>query len=597
MVKKAKEKSDIDTLRDQARKLVRGYNGSSSADDELLHVVKKYEDQFNVAGKPKSYTAPDTFLNNALQSLSRSWKNSTSLNDLFTQLEQAGTHVVRHEDVFIKPVMQRAETNGKQQPWKDFEFPSRLAMVMSALQEQDIHTDQIEIHVSQINPNSMRKRPYVIVNVYDDADKDNGGLQITVCDQKGEISFTSDMIYKADYFKDMDKTMLASLPGVAPVRHVNDEGFIERLLAPLDKRERALSPAFVNADSVKKKSAKKQKITLSHDLIRKVARDTIKKTGMTMKVNASVYLPDGTTGDNISSAFYDKGRGLNDTKYNSLPKFLHAEGLSFQLSEEIVEDLLSDWIRKHNGDVPDLNTEGDVYLKNGMKTNWKDISTNIAKGTSGFPKGIYKGLGEFKDQKGLNKGGDKYNAIMVDMGLAPVIVHEKITLSHDIIRKVARDTIKETGKAMKTGRTVYLLDGSTGDDITNAFRNKWRGLDDTPYKNLSEFLRAEDLDFHLNEEIVQDLIKDWIREHNGEIPRDRTKGDVFLENGIKTNWSTIDQAIRYGRNGFPKDLYKGLGEFKDQKGLNKGGGVYNTIIAEMERDIGDDISGDEYCPA
>ncbi len=379
------------------------YDGSKEADDLLLEATEelsymKAPQDAHINEKPQ---AAD-YIDQALENIAQSWKNAENLEELFSLLEEAGASVEHLEKVLVEPLRQTPAFTGEGSG-SSYELKSwpRIASVLTHLQQRGIHTEHLDIKVSKLDPDSMRKHPYVLINIHDESGDPQKGMQLLLCDQVGQVCFSSNVIYPAKYFETINKKMIAALPGMRrEPQGSNIDSFIARLLSPLDneKREKPFKAIFHKA--VEDKSKAVEKIPLSEALYIKILKKEIEETGSSTLKKNKIYLPDGSTRGGLYMAFQKKLRGLTSC-YKLVTDFTEAMGLSGKLTEDILDQVIKEYIKTHKGEEPSMHS-GEVILPNGIKTNWENITLNIPKhilNDEDEPK--YKSLADCKEKRGF----------------------------------------------------------------------------------------------------------------------------------------------------------------------------------------------------
>lgn len=236
------EKSYLRSLFDHAAKAADSYDGSSSAADALLtplteidtfvmahndgqsslDLEKEFAKEVGIA-HPKSVW---DIIDDALASAYQKMRGANSFDDLLAQLERAGTVVVHTGKVLVKTDDGQINTPTSDEP-KPFEIINqpRLAWLIEGLQTIGEHTDHIIIRVGTVDPNMVRQKPYVVIELPD------RNKQIAVCDQFGEITFVSDTIIDPESFSIYTKNQLKSLPMMHTVRMTDPpSGWLSRIL-------------------------------------------------------------------------------------------------------------------------------------------------------------------------------------------------------------------------------------------------------------------------------------------------------------------------------------------------------------------------------
>ena len=537
------------------------YDGSKEADDLLLEATEelsymKAPQDAHTNEKPQ---AAD-YIDQALENIAQSWKNAENLEELFSLLEEAGASVEHLEKVLVQPLRQTPAFTGEGSSSYELKSWPRIASVLTHLQQRGIHTEHLDIKVSKLDPDSMRKHPYVLINIHDESGDPQKGMQLLLCDQVGQVCFSSNVIYPAKYFETINKKMIAALPGMKrEPQGSNIDSFIARLLSPLDNEKREKPFKAIYHKAVEDESKAVEKIPLSEALYIKIIKSEIEETGSSTLKKNKIYLPDGSKGNALYAAFQKKFRGLTSS-YNLVTDFTEAMGLSGKLTEDILDQVIKEYIKTHKGEEP-YNRSGDVTLPNGVKTNWGNINLNIPKhilNEKGEPK--YESLADYKEKRGFT-------------------VH---SYSADDLADLIRDWIKSHDGEEPTPDTkgdVVLKNGikTTWTAIKTYVRThpeKFGGL------TFSQIKEENGLTVHsYTAEDIADLMRDWIKTHDGEEATQRTKGDVFLKNGIKTTWTAIKTYVRTHPQKFGGLTFS---KIKEQSGLKKGMAEYNEIIAQMQ---------------
>ncbi len=466
-------------------KAAKEYDGSSAKGEKLVQEAAIFETllvdeakskrqdyqlflQEQFSGATAKHT-PEEIFDTAIARVENQRLGSESLNELLETLKNSGAVIEHCKDVLIRPINRAPNIHGEGKNSFNIETRPRLALLVNELQNRGIYSDHLKLQVSELDPKSMRKHPYILVNIYDKAEQDGEGIQIAICEQVGQISFVCNHIYPPSYYKGVDKTLLRALPGMHAVRHVSDEGWLANLLVPLDAQGHGLRPEFAKA--VKPKI--KHKIILSESLIEKLARDEIKNTGNPLRTDDEIYLPDGTTGGAINNAFWHKGRGLGGTLYRSLPEFLEGKGLSNKLIEEMIEQLIKDYIAEHK-EPPSRHSKEDIFLPNGIKLSWSAINASFRYKGRGLEDTHYSSLAKFLEAKGLSN-----------------------KLSEEMIEQLTKDYIAEHKKppSTRSKEDIFLPNGlkTSWNAIDASFYKKYRGLEETHYSSLHKFIEAKGL--------------------------------------------------------------------------------------------------------
>lgn len=606
------------------------YDGSKEADDLLLEATEelsymKAPQDAHINEKPQ---AAD-YIEQALENIAQSWKNAENLEELFSLLEEAGASVEHLEKVLVEPLRQTPAFTGEGSG-SSYELKSwpRIATVLTHLQQRGIHTEHLDIKVSKLDPDSMRKYPYVLINIHDESGDPQKGMQLLLCDQVGQVCFSSNVIYPAKYFETINKKMIAALPGMRrEPQGSNIDSFIARLLSPLDneKREKPFKAIFHKA--VDNKSKAVEKIPLSEALYIKIIKKEIEETGSSTLKKYKIYLPDGSTGAALRIAFSKKIRGLT-SRYKLVTDFTEAMGLSVKLTEDILDQLIKEYIKTHKGEEPS-NASGEAYLPNGIKTTWGAISQYV----KGYPE-KFGGLtfAQIKEQNGLTstsysaddlddlirdwikshdgeeptpntkgdvtlKNGIKTLWMAIDayvrkhpekfdgLNFAQIKEQEGLTstsYSADDLADLTRDWIKTHDGEEPS----YYTKGDV--ILKNGIKTTWLAIDKYVRRKVEKFggltffqIKEQNgiTSTSYTAEDLADLIRDWIITYDGQEPLNKTKGDVFLKNGIKTTWQAIDKYVRTHPEKFDGLTFSTI---KQQFGLKKGMAEYNEIIAQMQ---------------
>ena len=212
------------SLRKDFNAAVQNYNGSRKAEKQLLDkgsVLEKVVTEFAAASGQDVTTAErilaqqagiDLGLNyyEALQHgidhlgevLNASYR--TSFKELLATLREKGVVINEPRAELIRPQegqpLQAGSGTGH-----EVKFEPRLTWVIDLLMKSGIHTDEFYLDPGLPEPSRMRQEPYVLINLpgYGEA-----GLQIAVCNQVGEATFLSNVMYDPDFYARHTKEQL-----------------------------------------------------------------------------------------------------------------------------------------------------------------------------------------------------------------------------------------------------------------------------------------------------------------------------------------------------------------------------------------------------
>lgn len=216
------------------------FNGSEASLDALIAPLTQMENFIRARGAPATDAMETAFARAAgitdravtiadiLEDASDRYYNSlthqNSFDSTLSRLAQGGAAVIHTGTVLIPPGEGQIEEPLSETPheFARVEQP-RLSWLIEGLSKIGIYTDDILLHVSKVDPNMVRNKPYVVVEI------PRLNKQIAVCDLKGEITFVSSEILDPALFEKCNKLLLKSLPQIKAVRFTTPDDWAQKI--------------------------------------------------------------------------------------------------------------------------------------------------------------------------------------------------------------------------------------------------------------------------------------------------------------------------------------------------------------------------------
>jgi hypothetical protein len=156
----------------------------------------------------------------------------TNHADLENSVQNLNISLVRVNGVLVPPDPHEPGIqpgDGGDGRMREVRFINRLSMVLEALRERGVYSDDVVLHVGTLRPGQMRACSYVLVEI--------PRLQgdILVCDQVGEATFVSSRPLGVDAYQRLTKSELLTTPGVVRVVHTNDKDWLDAVFSHLSQ--------------------------------------------------------------------------------------------------------------------------------------------------------------------------------------------------------------------------------------------------------------------------------------------------------------------------------------------------------------------------
>ena len=110
-------------------------------------------------------------------------------------------------------------------------FIDRLALIITALHEIRIYTDDLILYRGELADNQMRKHSYILIEI------PRIGGEIVICDQVGEATFVSNRSLGIEAYQRLTKSQLEATPGVLRVVHNDTDVWTREILQHLQSNQ------------------------------------------------------------------------------------------------------------------------------------------------------------------------------------------------------------------------------------------------------------------------------------------------------------------------------------------------------------------------
>ena len=505
--------------------------------------------------------------------------NANTQEDLLATLSDGGALVIPSSSVFVQTdqgsIRPAKSTNPRQ-----FEIRTqpRLAILVRKLREAGIYTDDLIIHAGIADPNMVRPKPYMLVQI-PRLDK-----EVAVCDLVGEITFVSTRILGPAAWKNLSKDELKARSEIYAIRFRSEDQWWNDIAGTLLGNEQAPRKK-VNLSAFANK-----KEPLHVELIVQAAKIHHERTGKWPTQKSGEILEEPLKGQSwsaINIAIRTRRRGLdkagmpNEVKgitslldWLGFTNFKHSSTKHLSVADIVQaakahHERTGNWPKPNSGEIIDDPLRGHT---------WRAIQTAIQSRNRGL------------DQAGLPEEVKGITTLLEWQGLTVSKDSPTKNLSVESIVKAAKVHHERTGK-WPNEQSGEVLDtsfkGDTWAAVSAAIANRGRGLhqEDLPdwVRGVGSFLEWKELKVAKNSKKRHVGIDDILtavnvyRTKNGEWPQATAKDSkVLIEEPpvLKgSTWISLNEAIsrrlRGLKNADLPECVKGLASFLEWQGLNQ----------------------------
>jgi len=140
--------------------------------------------EFEAAGGSRAEV--DGLLDTSIRAVEELLSTSDEIT-LFARMKSAGSQVLQHRTIFIKPsvVGVPVESEGGDRKFSHHPYEPKMQLVIQALQTRGVYLDDLVVDVGTVSQSQMRAWPYVIITI------PRLNAQIAVSNQKGQAIFVA----------------------------------------------------------------------------------------------------------------------------------------------------------------------------------------------------------------------------------------------------------------------------------------------------------------------------------------------------------------------------------------------------------------------
>ena len=552
-------------LLDDAEAAIELFTLAEQAEDDLVEALIPLDEYLIAQGMDRAIV--EEYLIRAAQNLYHRIESANSIDTVLTELKNSGAVVIDAEHVYLPPDHGRLNNATSDTP-RNYEVKTepRLAWALAALKTLGIYGDDLIVRVGRVDKDMMREHPYIVLEI------PRINKQIILCEQVGNRTFVAHEILDPQHFEKLKKSLLRGLSCVTDFVSGNDWG--KTLLSHVTgDAEDFVAGAKVKNLAFKEAARKPKPIKLTQDIIVQAAKEWAAGHDGKFPVQKSGLIETGVLAGRTWSAVCAALRGgrvegLPIGTCKGLADFLEMKGLKVaknsktkKLTQDMIVKAAKEWAAAHDGKFP-VQQSGHITEGVLAGRTWQAVNNALYRGyVEGLPKGMYKGLADLLELKGLKIS----------------LRSETKKLTQEIIIQAAKEwAATHDGKfpVQQSGLIKHgILAGRKWSAISDALRGgRVEGFPKGTCKGLADFFELKGLQISFRSDtkkLTQDRITqgllEWADSHEGVLPRNRELETIQDGILVGRTWIAISTALRGGYvEGLSKGSCKGLRDFKTQ---------------------------------